>query len=125
MSRIALSLLLISPTFYAIVSGGLIGATVNLLTGLMFSQPLLGLASLIWASLLFVGSAILLIYVSIRLEDIRFVAANSDRRQAIIRQNVALLGFVLASVLFCIVGILILIVGAHANPAGGGPCRPS
>jgi hypothetical protein len=115
MSRIALAVFSVSPTFYAIVAGGLISANVNLLTGLTFSKPILGLASLLSASLLFVLSATLLLYISIRLDDIRSTAANIERRRALLRHNRHLSAFLLASVLLCILGVAILFVGAYIH----------
>ena len=55
-----------------------------MLTSMLFSQVLSKVASLVVASLLLCIDAVMLLNVSVCLEDIRSTAANDDRRRAMI-----------------------------------------
>lgn len=63
------ALFFLSPSFYTILSGALIGAAINLLTGLIFTKEMLS-KSVIFAILFLFASAGLLVYIGLILEDL-------------------------------------------------------
>jgi hypothetical protein len=63
-------LFLLSPTFYAILSGALIGTAVNLLTGLIFTEEVSSIHVILMIVFLLCSSG-LLAYIGIVLEGLR------------------------------------------------------
>lgn len=70
-------LFLFSPSFYAILSGALIGAAINLLTGLIFAKEILSV-NLILSILFLLASSGLFVYISLILEHLRPKAKDVD-----------------------------------------------
>ena len=62
-------LFLLSPSFYTILSGALIGASINLLTGLIFTKEALSIYVILVIILLLCSSG-LLVYIGLILEDL-------------------------------------------------------
>jgi hypothetical protein len=69
-------LFLLSPSFYTILSGALIGAAINLLTGLIFEKEM-SIGVILAILLLFISSASF-IRISLILEDLRNEAALKE-----------------------------------------------
>lgn len=66
---------LLSPSFYAIFSGALIGAAINLLTGSIFTREMLSIGVILATFFLLVSSG-LLVYIGLILEDLRSKAGG-------------------------------------------------
>lgn len=71
-------LFLLSPSFYTIFSGALIGAAINLLTGVIFSkETLVDQKIIIFLAILFLlASSVLFVYISLALEQLRSEARD-------------------------------------------------
>jgi hypothetical protein len=100
-------LFLLSPSFYTIVSGALIGAAINLLTGLIFTKK----TSSMYIGLVIIfllGSSGLLAYLGLILEDLRSKAGEDtdSLRRMIINRRKKLYRIVFTCVL---VGVFLLI----------------
>lgn len=69
---------LLSPSFYTIFSGALIGAAINLLTGVILSKETLGDQKIIifLAILFLLASSVLFVYISLVLEQLRSEARD-------------------------------------------------
>ena len=68
---------LLSPSFYTILSGALIGAAINLLTGLIFAKEMLSI-NVILPILFLLASSGLFVYISLILEHLRPKAKDVD-----------------------------------------------
>jgi hypothetical protein len=71
-------LFLLSPSFYTIFSGALIGAAINLLTAVIFSKEILvDQKIIIFLAILFLlASSVLFVYISLALEQLRSEARD-------------------------------------------------
>lgn len=103
-------LFLLSPSFYTIVSGALIGAAINLLTGLIFTKE----ASSMYIGLVIIfllGSSGLLAYIGLILEDLRSKAGEDtdSLRRMIINRRKKLYRIVFIGFTCVLVGICLLI----------------
>jgi len=103
-------LFLLSPSFYTILSGALIGASINLLTGLIFTKEALSIYVILVIILLLCSSG-LLVYIGLILEDLHNKAgadADSLLRMVLHRRKklypIALIGFA-----FLLVGVCLLV----------------
>jgi len=70
---------LLSPSFYTIISGALIGAAINFLTSLIFmKKSLIGQKALILSIFFLLLSSGLFVYISLILEGLRNKAKDID-----------------------------------------------
>lgn len=103
-------LFLLSPSFYTILSGALIGAAINLLTGLIFAK---GASSiyLILVIIFLLGSSVLLVYISLILEDLRSKAGEdtASLRRMILHRRIKLYPIVFAGFTCLLFGVCFLI----------------
>ena len=70
-------LFLIYPSFYTILSGGIIAAAINLITGLVFTKDILS-TGIIFGIFVLLFSSMLFIYISLNLESLRFKAEDPE-----------------------------------------------
>ena len=103
-------LFLLSPSFYTILSGALIGASINLLTGLIFKKEALSIYVILVIIFLLCSSG-LLVYIGLILEDLHNKAggdADSLLRMVLHRRKklypIAFIGFA-----FLLVGVCLLV----------------
>ena len=79
-------LFLLSPSFYTILSGALIGAAINLLTGLIFTKRMLSVSMILSILLLFVSSG-LFVHISLIIEPLHSKAKDIDYLLGMIRNR--------------------------------------
>lgn len=70
-------LFLLSPSFYTIISGALIAASINLLTGLIFTKEMLSV-SVILSILFLLASSGIFVYISLIIEHLQSEAKDID-----------------------------------------------
>jgi len=103
-------LFLLSPSFYAILSGALIGTAINLLTGLIFTEK----ASSIYVVLVIIFllcSSGLLAYIGVILEDLRSEAkGDTDTlRRKVLHRRTKVYPIICTGFTCLIVGICLLL----------------
>lgn len=79
-------LFLLSPSFYTILSGALIGAAINLLVGLIFKKEMLSV-SVILSVLFLLASSVLFVYISLIIEHLHSKARDIDYLLDMIRDR--------------------------------------
>ena len=101
-------LFLIYPSFYTIISGGIIAAAINLITGLVFTRDILSTCMIFGIFVLFISS-ILFIYISLTLESLRFKAEDpKDLLRVISHRRMPLWGSFIVGFECIIVGICLI-----------------
>ncbi|MDD2665427.1 MAG: hypothetical protein PHD13_01405 [Methanocellales archaeon] len=103
-------LFLLSPSFYIILSGALIGASINLLTGLIFTKEVSSIyVKLVITFLL--GSSGLLAYIGLILEDLRSkVGEDTDSlRRMVLHRRIKLYPIAIMGFTFLLVSVCLLI----------------
>jgi len=79
-------LFLLSPSFYTILSGALIGAAINLLTGLIFTKEMLSVG-VILSILFLLASSGLFVYISVTIQHLHSKAKDIDYLLGMIRDR--------------------------------------
>jgi len=103
-------LFLLSPSFYTILSGALIGAAINLLTGLIFAKQALSIYLLL-AIIFLLGSSALLVYISLILENLRSKAGGdtASLRRMISNRRIKLYSIIFGGFTCLLFGLCFLI----------------
>ncbi|HMB45300.1 MAG TPA: hypothetical protein VKL21_05715 [Candidatus Methanoperedens sp.] len=103
---------LFSPSFYAIIAGALIGAWINLLTGLVFSPRDQNIIKILFMAVCIFMSSITIIYISFDLEKLnRRVSTevsekeNSIRLDELIPEQNRIIYLLAISWIFLIIGM--------------------
>ncbi len=101
---------LLSPLFFTIISGALIGATINLITGLIYSKEMLSYLVIISILFLFISS-LLFVYISIVIEQLHSKAKDkSYLRNMIFHHRTQLWSTTFVSFAFIAISIVLLIL---------------
>ena len=106
-------LFLLSPSFYTILSGALIGAAINLLTGLIFTKEASSMYMRMVIIFLLCSSG-LLAYMGLILEDLRSKAGKDtdSLRRMVLHRRIKLYPIAFIGFTCLLVGVYLLMVNS-------------
>ena len=107
-------LFLLSPSFFIILSGALIGAAINLLTGLIFTKEASSIYIIGLVIIFMIGSSGLLAYMGLILEDLRSKAGKDtdSLRRMVLHRRIKLYPIAFIGFTCLLVGVYLLMVNS-------------